>query len=160
MKYLMIEKNTNKYKKLLGVFGDYLYNEEGELQTEFIPKHLTSYEIFEQPNDWTSDLAVYNSETKTWHKYDDVRFELDEANYKKELKVKYSKQAFEERQKNIPDYRLQNLLLGIVYDDYTKEQALQLVEDYRTEYYRLASLIDNATSQTDIDNIEPNWPTL
>lgn len=66
------------------------------------------------------------------------------TDYRTQLVSRLSTESFSERAALIPDYRLNNLLLGVTDYPYTLAQALATVEAFRTEYDRVKTLINNS----------------
>jgi len=75
--------------------------------------------------------------------------------YKKAKIEEMSNLSFNLRQKVVPDYKVQNALLGL-YDDSVMRKIRQLCYDFRVEYYRLDSSIKNAKTELEIDEICTN----
>lgn len=72
-------------------------------------------------------------------------------------KIKYFSQlAFDERAKILPEYKLINASLG-VYDATETERIRLIVEHYRSEFYRLKSLCEQANSNEELELIEANY---
>lgn len=71
---------------------------------------------------------------------------------------KISREAFIERHKVYPDYKLQNASLG-VYGEQEKKQAVALVQAYRSEYDRCSELISKAQTTKEVREVLPAWPT-
>ncbi len=80
------------------------------------------------------------------------------SDYKEEKLQYYSDLSFSKRQTLLPDYKLVNASLGI-YPTETTNSYKTLVENFRTEFYRIKSIIDEATDKTTIDSIVENYPT-
>ena len=167
---ILIEKNTNKYKKIIFVSPlqkaeNLIFdkdNEGNDLETYLnLPKFLGKLNIdFEAvESEENIESKIYDSQTQTFVDINSVQFEIDSDRLKSDLIAKYSKTSFEKRNILIKDYQLINLAVGELYDDFTIEEALATVQSFKTEYYRLKELVNNATSQHDIDNIVENWPT-
>lgn len=79
---------------------------------------------------------------------------LDEL---KANKIEYFSQlAFDERAKILPEYKLINASLGI-YDTTETERIRLIVERFRTEYYRLEALCNQANSNEELELIEANY---
>jgi len=75
--------------------------------------------------------------------------------YKKAKIEEMSNLSFNLRQKVVPDYKVQNALIGL-YDDSVMRKIRQLCYDFRVEYYRLDSSIKNAKTELEIDEICTN----
>jgi len=70
----------------------------------------------------------------------------------------YSKMSFDLRKTILPDYKILNANQEI-YDATTIANYKQTIVDFRTEYYRIEGLIDEATTLANLDAIVPNFPT-
>lgn len=68
-----------------------------------------------------------------------------------------SAEAFQERNKILPDYKYLNAVAGI-YGEEEKESAVELIQAYREEYYRCEQLINAKTTITQVKSVVPNWP--
>jgi len=76
----------------------------------------------------------------------------------KARKIEYFNQlSFELRNNILPDYKLTNASLG-VYAEQTSGQYLSLIQNFRTEFYRLKDLIENAESVEEVNCIEADFP--
>jgi len=151
-------------------------------ENNFITKVFSN--IFEQPNensillrdtrDGHAYLITKNVQSQLqnmqgYYKYKWINKEVVELSeedyinanielYKSTLITKYSQESFEKRQVLIPDYRIQNLLLGVIYSEYTLQNALDTINKFKLEYYRLKHLIDIAENKAEIDTIVSNYP--
>jgi hypothetical protein len=70
----------------------------------------------------------------------------------------FSDLAFRARRAILPDYRLQNALLGI-YDNATAADYKATVQAFRDEFYRLKGLIEDAKDVESLRKIVPEFPT-
>ena len=78
----------------------------------------------------------------------------------KQQKIEYFSQlAFDERAKILPEYKLINASLG-VYDAIETERIRQIVEAFRSEYYRLEALCKQAKSAEELELIESNYENI
>ena len=71
----------------------------------------------------------------------------------------YSQLAFEKRAEMVPDYKLTNASLGI----YSEQEVLRitnLVKAFRTEFYRLAELVNNCLTIEELNLIEDNYNAI
>ncbi len=93
----------------------------------------------EAAGDWIFDLARYRSAR------------IDEV----------SATSFARRAELFPDYRRDNLIAGIVYDEpYTLGNYRATVEAFRAEYYRLKAAIEAAATRAAVDSVVAGaqWP--
>lgn len=76
---------------------------------------------------------------------------FDLTQYKASMKSSLSQMSFDVRTTFLPDYRIQNALLGM--SGYENKATLYatICEEYRGEYYRIAGLIDASTNKEDVD---------
>ncbi len=68
----------------------------------------------------------------------------------------FSNRAFELREIICPEYKLINASLG-VYDATESANIKRIVEEFRTEFYRLKTLIESATTIQEIEMITDNY---
>ena len=80
---------------------------------------------------------------------------LDEI--KQQKKAYFSVLALQKRQEILPDYKIQNALMGI-YDDKIAAAYKKKIEAFRKEYHRLEGVIDEATSLNELDKIKTKFP--
>jgi len=84
------------------------------------------------------------------------------ADYKTELIARLSIDSYLQIENVIPAARQRNSALGIVYTEYTKQQVIDTVENFRTEYYRVKDLInaavDHGAAKTQYDT--KNFPIV
>jgi hypothetical protein len=79
------------------------------------------------------------------------------ANYQ-ELKIRqFSDLSLKGRYTFLPDYKIQNGLLGI-YDGQTTANIKYTLEVFRNEFYRLKELVETAQSLTEVLAIQANYP--
>jgi hypothetical protein len=76
---------------------------------------------------------------------------------KEQAIVGLSDYSFTKRQELLPDYRLQNAMLG-VYDEKTVANCRATVQAFRDEFYRVKELIEKAKTVKALKAIEPNFP--
>ena len=69
----------------------------------------------------------------------------------------FSRLALQERQRILPDYKLQNASLGI-YDERRTANYRATVQAFRDEFHRLEALVHQARSATELQAIEPHFP--
>ncbi len=69
----------------------------------------------------------------------------------------FSDLSFQVRDQLIPNYKLQNALLG-VYDKKTLSNYRLTIESFRKEFYRLKKSIEDAKTLEALKTIEPNFP--
>lgn len=77
---------------------------------------------------------------------------------KQELVEYYNALSFHKRNELIPDYKLNNAVLG-VYDDQRMADYKVTIQAFREESKRIAGLINEATKVADIEAVEENFPT-
>jgi hypothetical protein len=61
------------------------------------------------------------------------------------------------RQKLIPDYQLQNAVLG-VYDEARRTVYQTTIAAFRDEFYRLKTAVENASTLAELEAITPAFP--
>ena len=71
----------------------------------------------------------------------------------------FSQLAFDERAKILPEYKLINASLG-VYDATETARIKGIVEAFRTEFYRLKALCENANTTNELELIEANYEII
>ena len=71
----------------------------------------------------------------------------------------FSQLAFDERAKILPEYKLINASLG-VYDATETARIKAIVEAFRTEFYRLKALCENANTTNELELIEANYEII
>lgn len=122
------------------------------------------FESFMNPNSSTA-LALPAGNYRVQTDHDDITIEfkkeiedtIDLELKKMEMTQKFSDLSFQERRRILPDYKLQNALLG-VYDQDEKEKYQKLIKAFRDEFYRLKSKVEKAKSRKSLDKIIPNFP--
>lgn len=80
---------------------------------------------------------------------------LDEIKLQK--KENFSDLALQKRNEILPDYKIQNALMGI-YDDEITAAYKKTIEAFRKEYHRLEGVIDEAASLDKLDKIKAKFP--
>jgi len=78
--------------------------------------------------------------------------------YKQQTVAGFSTQALEQRNTILPDYKIQNAMLGI-YDDKKIQDYKKIIESFRDEFYRLKEQIEKCETITAIDKVTENFPT-
>ena len=81
------------------------------------------------------------------------------ADYKVDALNRYSVLSFTLRQSVCADYKLINSGLG-VYEPTETTKIKTLIDDIRTEFYRIKTIIDNATDSSTIDSIVENFTAI
>ena len=71
----------------------------------------------------------------------------------------FSREAFESRERILPDYKITNSSLGI-YDQATTNKILNTVVSYRTEFYRLKALCEACTSIEELDAVHSDYSSI
>jgi len=71
----------------------------------------------------------------------------------------FSKEAFESRERILPEYKITNCALGI-YDQTTNNKITNTVNSFRNEFYRLKSLCEACTSIEELDAIQNNYGSI
>ena len=79
---------------------------------------------------------------------------------KQRLIRKFSQLSFEKRTELLPEYKLLNVALG-VYDTATKTAYKSTILAFRSEFYRVKGLLEQATTKAEIEQIieSVNFPT-
>ena len=80
---------------------------------------------------------------------------LDEV--KQQKKAYFSALALQKRNEILPDYKIQNALMGI-YDDGITAAYKKTIEAFRKEYHRLEGVIDETTSLDSLNKIKARFP--
>lgn len=86
---------------------------------------------------------------------DDGLIKLDEI--KEQKKKDFSALALQMRNKILPDFKIQNALMGI-YGDGVVEEQKKTIEAFRKEYHRLEGVIDEAETLAELDKIKAGFP--
>ena len=76
---------------------------------------------------------------------------------KQQKKAYFSALALQKRNEILPDYKIQNALMGI-YDNEVAVVYKKTIEAFRKEYHRLEGVIDEATSLDKLDKIKAKFP--
>ena len=71
----------------------------------------------------------------------------------------FSREAFENRERILPEYRITNCALGI-YDTETSEQIKNTVNSFRNEFYRLKTLCEACTSIEELNAVHSNYGSI
>ena len=71
----------------------------------------------------------------------------------------FSREAFENRERILPDYKITNCALGI-YDAETSEYIKNTVNSFRNEFYRLKALCEACTSIEELNAIHSNYSSI
>lgn len=82
---------------------------------------------------------------------------LDIDELKKSMLSNLSQAALVLRNKLIPDYKLNNAILGL-YDDKRKADYRATIEAFRAEYHRLEEMVNKAKSYKQLTELEPRFP--
>lgn len=80
---------------------------------------------------------------------------LDEIKLRK--KEYFSALALQKRNEILPDFNIQNALMGI-YDDEITATYKKTIEAFRKEYHRLEGMIDEAKSLDKLDKFKAKFP--
>jgi len=136
-----------------------------------ITQQLTPLEIWQQFNPEKMSIAKCEKNIPEFWKVDEnsniIELTLEEKinegivkldTIKNEYKIGYSRLALETRKSFLPDYKILNCCLKI----YEKNYSIKIkhtINAFRKEYYRIESLINNAKTLNDLNNITPNFPT-
>ncbi len=70
----------------------------------------------------------------------------------------YSNQSLDKKAALLPDYKLQNAILGI-YDEQTLANYRATIQAFRGEFYRLQALVEQAKTLDELEAITENFPT-
>lgn len=68
----------------------------------------------------------------------------------------FSRMAFDIRNTIYPDYKLTNASLGL-YDQITTNKIILTTKAFRDEFYRLKSLVENASSKEELNSIQSQY---
>lgn len=71
----------------------------------------------------------------------------------------FSREAFESRERILPDYKITNSSLGI-YDQATTNKILNTIISYRTEFYRLKTLCEACASIEELNAIHSDYGSI
>ena len=77
--------------------------------------------------------------------------------FKRSKKEYYSDMCFKKRRDLIPDFKLENAALGVYGEDRLVSYRETVIK-FRMEYKRIESLIENAETINDIEEIKPDFP--
>ena len=80
---------------------------------------------------------------------------LDE--FRRKRKAEFSALALQGRNEILPDYKIQDALMGI-YDDAVAVVYKKTIEAFRKEYHRLQGVIDETISLDELDKIKAKFP--
>lgn len=71
----------------------------------------------------------------------------------------FSREAFESRERILPDYKITNSSLGI-YDQATSNKISNTIISYRTEFYRLKTLCEACISIEELDAVHSDYSSI
>ena len=71
--------------------------------------------------------------------------------------AQFSRLAFDERKRLIPDHEMQNAALG-VYDEKRTQAIRDTIKAFRDEYHRLEAAVKKARSVREVQSIKPAFP--
>jgi hypothetical protein len=154
----VIEKTlTEKVKEgLITLNPDQEITGEGDNQTivaKTIPKLVADGTIKLQPNQkLDGDTIVLKTDREM---LDEGVMTLDE--FKQKRIQYYSNLSLAQRQVFLPDYKLQNVALGL-YDDAKVNIFKATVQAFKDEFNRLEGLVKQAPDANAVDAIAPNYP--
>ena len=78
---------------------------------------------------------------------------------KEELHDYFSSLSFEMRRQLIPDYKLENVAIG-VYNKDISQSYRKTIEAFRQEFYRLKEQIEKAKTIEEVEAIKPRFPEV
>ena len=134
-----------------GKLPSFLSN-EGWVEIEIREPILEAYEV---KSTVEYDLSGINP-VKTWK----TKFKSSLADHRKEKLEFLSQLSFLKRREIIEDYKINNIMLGVVYTGITQDEVLTLVENFRSVYYTAETEIKAASTHREIISIVDNvaWP--
>ena len=71
----------------------------------------------------------------------------------------FSREAFESRERILPEYKIINCALGI-YDQTTSSKITDTVNSFRNEFYRLKTLCEACTSIEELNAIQNDYSSI
>ena len=71
----------------------------------------------------------------------------------------FSREAFESRERILPEYKITNCALGI-YDTNTTEQIRNTVNSFRNEFYRLKTLCEACASIEELNAVHSDYGSI
>ena len=71
----------------------------------------------------------------------------------------FSREAFESRERILPEYKITNCALGI-YDQTTNNKIINTINSFRNEFYRLKALCEACTSIEELDAIQSDYNSI
>ena len=71
----------------------------------------------------------------------------------------FSREAFESRERILPEYKITNCALGI-YDQTTNNKITNTVNSFRNEFYRLKALCEACTSIEELDAVHSDYGSI
>ena len=78
---------------------------------------------------------------------------------KQQKKAYFSGLSLQKRSEILPDFKIQNALMGI-YDEEITTRYKKIIEAFRKEYHRLEKVIDQARSLDELDRIKAEFPKM
>lgn len=89
----------------------------------------------------------------------DIAGEYEKLSYIKPALIDYfSNLSFQMRERVVPDYKLQNAVLG-VYDEKTLASYRTTIQRFRDEFYRLKEAIESAKTLEELKAVKADFPT-
>lgn len=131
--------------------GEYIVETDGEIiDVELKRIKMSPILLGISPNNIEQ---VY--EMTEWY---DVEDPVDKLGYIKEALIRYySEASFDLRNTVIPDYKLQNAVLG-VYDEKTLASYRTTIQRFRDEFYRLKEAIESAKTLEELKAVKADFP--
>ena len=71
----------------------------------------------------------------------------------------FSREAFESRERILPEYKITNCALGI-YDQTMNNKIINTVNSFRNEFYRLKSLCEACTSIEELNAVHSDYSSI
>lgn len=131
--------------------GTYFIETDGELADIQIKK-VKMPPVFKES--FLGNIDQYHDATE-WYDAD----ESEKLGYiKKELIHYYTTYSFQSRASLIPDYKLQNAVLG-VYDEETLASYRTTIQRFRDEFYRIKEAIESAKTLEELKAVKADFPT-
>ena len=71
----------------------------------------------------------------------------------------FSREAFESRERILPEYKITNCALGI-YDQTMNNKIINTINSFRNEFYRLKSLCEACTSIEELNAVHSDYSSI
>lgn len=131
--------------------GTYFIESDGEL-VDIQAEEIKVFPYFRE--NFSGNFDQFYATTE-WHDTD----ESEKLDYVKTVLTQYySELSLNQRNNLIPDYKLQNAVLG-VYDEKTLADYRSTIQRFRDEFYRVKEAIESAETLEELKAVKADFPT-